>query len=56
VDIILQWKEEGRDYSDKLSSYIYVEKAEETQSYYALGLLILLALAVVARKVFKKRA
>lgn len=56
VDIILQWKEEDRDYSDKLSSYIYVDKAEETQSYYALGLLILLALAVAARKFFKKRA
>lgn len=55
VDFILQWKEEGKGYSDKVSSYIYVEKAEEVQSLYALAFLVLLALIVVMKKVFKKR-
>jgi hypothetical protein len=55
VDIIFQWKENGKDYSKKMSTYVYVAKAEERGNLYALGLLIFLFSALALKKFGKRR-
>ncbi len=55
VDVILQWKEEGDEYSEKMSSYIDVTKADGWEGVYAASFLGLLFLILLMKKFLERR-
>ncbi|MDP6612621.1 MAG: hypothetical protein QF673_01220 [Candidatus Hydrothermarchaeota archaeon] len=55
VDVILQWKEGGDDYSEKKTSYIDVTRAEGRERVYAASFLGLLFLILLMKKFLGRR-
>lgn len=55
VDIILQWKEDGDNYSDKKSSTIAVTRVEGKEGVYAASFFGLLLLILLLRKIISRR-
>jgi hypothetical protein len=55
VDIILQWKEEDDDYSEKKSSYINVTRVEGREELYATAFFGFLLLILILKKLMGRR-
>lgn len=55
VDVILQWKEDGDDYSEKKSSYIDVTRVEGEEEVYAAAFFGILLLILILKKLIGRR-
>ncbi len=54
VDLIFQWKEDNKEYTKTISSYIEVEK-KSTKAWIYLGLLFIIVIAIVIKKMKTKK-